>query len=276
MTSSNRAGAATDTPMWAIIGLDQVLPNPHNPRKRFDQTKLRELAATIKIHGLLEPLVVCAYPGREGCFMLLDGERRLRACKLARLREVEVTVRPIPSNYLHSTVIALVANCTGEDLSPVEIAHSLDDVARGRPGSGRWSQADPARFTGISPSMVSYYLSLLELDQASQQRVVDRTVSVGDARAAVKATRAATRRRSGLRSPGQKTVTEPAWFTIKHPLAQIVAAMCNHHTRPMVPPSRIGCGQCWEKAIRDDNDWPQAGHRGPASAPSHPAIVAAA
>ncbi len=276
MTSSTRAGAATDTPMWAIIGLDLVLPNPHNPRKRFDQAKLRELAATIKIHGLLEPLVVCACPGREGYFMLLDGERRLRACKLARLREVQVTVRPIPSNYLHSKVLALVANCTGEDLSPVEIAHALDEVARGRPGGGRWSQADLARFTGISPSMVSYYLSLLELDEASQQRVIDGDVSVGDARAAVKQTRAATRRRSGLRPPGQKTITEPAWFTSKHPLAQIVAAMCNHHTRPMVPPSRIGCGQCWERAIRDDNDQPQAGDRELAAASSHPATVAAA
>ena len=275
MTSSNRAGAVSDTPVWAIIDLNLVLPNPHNPRKRFDQAKLVELAATIKIHGLLEPLVVCAYPGREGYFMLLDGERRMRACRLARLREVEVTVRPIPSNYLHSTVIALVANCTGEDLSPVEIARALDEVARGRRGGGRWAQADLARFTGISPSMVSYYLSLLELNEASQQRVIDGDVSVGHARAAVKATRAATRRRGGLRPPGHKTVIEPAWFTSKHPLAQIVAAMCNHHTRPMVPPSRIGCGQCWEKAIRDDNDQPQAGGHERDALPGHPATAAA-
>jgi len=276
MTANTRRRAPGASPVWAIISPDQVLPNPQNPRKTFDQAKLRELAATIGLHGLLEPLVVCPYPGRDGYFMLLDGERRLRACKLARLDEVEVTVKPTPSHYLHSKLIALVANCTGEDLNPIEIANTLGDLMRGRPGGGTWSQADLARLSGISPSMVSYYLSLLELDRASQLRVARGEVGVGQARAAVKTTRAAARRRGGLRPPGQKTVTEPAWFTKKHPLAQIVAAMCTHHTRPMVPPSRIGCGQCWENAIRDDNDQPDVNGRGPASTPRPRATVAAA
>jgi ParB family chromosome partitioning protein len=105
------------------ILISRVLPNPEQPRRRFDPGSLRELADSIKVNGLIQPIVV--EDAGDGSYILIDGERRLRACKLINRTEIEAFINP-PSNHNGEERLrkALVANIQRTDLNPIEEAQA--------------------------------------------------------------------------------------------------------------------------------------------------------
>ena len=106
------------------IRIEEIVPNPYQPRKEFDPIKLEELAESIKENGLIQPIIVRQSPilGYE----LLAGERRLRACKLAQLKEVPVIIKDL--NDQEMRLQAIIENLQREDLNPIEEALSYQSL----------------------------------------------------------------------------------------------------------------------------------------------------
>ncbi|RDU73129.1 ParB/RepB/Spo0J family partition protein [Helicobacter aurati] len=100
------------------VHINNIQPNPNQPRKDFDEEKINELAESIKQHGLLQPLIVTECP--DASYTLIIGERRLRAAKLAGLEEVAVIVSDIEQHKLRE--LALIENIQRENLNPIELA----------------------------------------------------------------------------------------------------------------------------------------------------------
>ena len=102
------------------IELDKVYANPNQPRKNFDKESLNELAESIRLHGLIQPIVVNEMP--DG-YMIIAGERRYRACKICGIKEVDAIVKQYPSKLIAE--IAIIENLQREDLNPVEVAKGI-------------------------------------------------------------------------------------------------------------------------------------------------------
>lgn len=102
------------------IDINKIYTNPNQPRKNFDKESLTELAESIRIHGLIQPIVVNEMP--DG-YMIIAGERRFRACKLCGLKEIDAVVK----NYSNKQIaeIAIIENLQREDLNPVEVAKGI-------------------------------------------------------------------------------------------------------------------------------------------------------
>ena len=125
------------------IAVGDILPNPGQPRKCFDPNALRELAGSISRYGILQPLSVRR---RGSCFELVSGERRLRAAKLAGLKEVPCVILDIDSQ--ESSILALVENLQRKDLDFIEEAEGLYRLIN---HSG-YKQEEVARLVGLSQS----------------------------------------------------------------------------------------------------------------------------
>ena len=152
----------------------RIRPDPNQPRQRFPEEALAELAASVREKGILQPLVV----RRDGeDYILIAGERRLRAAAAAGLERVPVVIKDVdPDEVLE---LALVENLQREDLDPLEEAHAFERLM-GRPGM---TQQAVASRLGKSRSAVANTLRLLALPGPIQQRVVDGDLSAGHARA---------------------------------------------------------------------------------------------
>jgi ParB family chromosome partitioning protein len=100
------------------VDVSKVIPNPHQPRENFSPESLEELAESIKLHGILQPLV--AHPTDDGKFELIAGERRLRASKLAGLQFVPIFIRRVQDHQ--KMELALIENLQRQDLNPIEEA----------------------------------------------------------------------------------------------------------------------------------------------------------
>src|SRR6185436_5057934 len=111
------ATAAVGSAAPAEIPVDQVSPNPHQPRRQFNEVSLAELAASVKSNGLIQPIVVKR--AGEG-YQLVAGERRLRAAKIAGLTAIPAIVREVDS--FTQAQLALVENIHREDLNPIDRA----------------------------------------------------------------------------------------------------------------------------------------------------------
>ena len=103
-----------------LIPLNQIVPNPRNPRQVFNQNRLQELADSIKTHGLIQPITVRQIPDNK--YEIIAGERRYRAAKLAELEEITVYIRPLGNQ--DSLELAVIENIQRENLSPYEAALS--------------------------------------------------------------------------------------------------------------------------------------------------------
>jgi ParB family chromosome partitioning protein len=113
---------AGSTPIAMQVAIDHVKPNPHQPRKLFDDDELTHLADSIKNHGVLQPLVV--RQGKDG-YELIAGERRLRAAQRAGLRDVPVRI--VDFNDQQVVEAALVENIQRSDLNPIEKAQGFKE-----------------------------------------------------------------------------------------------------------------------------------------------------
>lgn len=159
------------------VALDQIEVNPRQPRKDFDETALSELAASLKIHDIIQPLTVSKMP--SGKYRLIAGERRYRAAKIAGLKDVPVYVRQANDGQLLE--LALLENLQRENLNAIEIALSykrlMDELD--------YTQEQVAERMGKERSTVTNYIRLLKLPPDIQIAVRTGIISMGHARALI-------------------------------------------------------------------------------------------
>lgn len=156
--------------------LEKLVPQKGQPRQFFAKDKIDELAASIREHGLLEPIVVRRVPGKD-TFEIIAGERRWRASQKAGLREVLVVVKDVsPKNAFE---LALIENVQREDLNPVELAEALDRLVK----EHAYTQDTLAERLGKDRTTIANSLRLLKLPASVRSRVITGELTEGHARA---------------------------------------------------------------------------------------------
>lgn len=156
------------------VMLSQIEPNRDQPRKDFDEEALRELADSIKKHGLLQPILVRSKP--TGGYEIIAGERRWRACRMAELRTVPVVIREMDEREVME--VALIENLQREDLNPIEEALGYRSLMV----SFNLTQEQVAEAMGKSRPAVANILRLLELTPEEQESLKKGKLSAGAAR----------------------------------------------------------------------------------------------
>ncbi len=156
------------------ISIDLISPNPYQPRMAWNQQELAELAESIKISGILQPILVRPTGAR---FELIAGERRLRAAQLAALKTIPALVRPATDEQLLE--LALIENIHRTNLNPIERAKAYQNYI----GTFSLSQAEAAARLGEDRSVVANYLRLLDLPEEIKQMLIDGQLTMGHARA---------------------------------------------------------------------------------------------
>ncbi|MFP4043042.1 MAG: ParB/RepB/Spo0J family partition protein [Rhodosalinus sp.] len=174
--------AAPETPARraeTTVPLDRIVPNPDQPRRRFAEEELEELARSIKARGILQPLIVRPDPAREGQYQIVAGERRWRASQRAQLHDVPVIVRDL--NDLEVLEVAIIENIQRADLNPVEEAAGYRQLLE-RFGH---TQDQLAEALGKSRSHIANAIRLLKLPEEVQSLVREGQLSAGHARALI-------------------------------------------------------------------------------------------
>jgi len=158
----------------AEVDLDLLAPNAFQPRVQFDETRLDELARSIKAHGVVQPIVVRP---RGRTYEIVAGERRWRAAQRAGLLRVPVVVRDVPDEKLLE--VALIENVQRENLNPIDEAHAYRRLS----DEFHLTQDDIAAAVGKDRSSVANYLRLLKLPEEVRSEVAREALSMGHARA---------------------------------------------------------------------------------------------
>lgn len=159
------------------VALEKIEPNPNQPRRDFDEVALSELAASIKIHNIIQPLTVTQMA--NGKYRLIAGERRYRAAKIAGLKDVPVYLRQTNDDELLE--LALLENLQRENLNAIEIGLSykrlIDELD--------YTQEQVAERMGKERTTVANYIRLLKLPPDIQVAVRNGVISMGHARALI-------------------------------------------------------------------------------------------
>lgn len=166
---------ALDNDTQISLPIVEIVPNRNQPRKRFDDEALRELADSIAQHGVLQPLLV--RPMTDGSYQLVAGERRWRASQMAGLTEVPVVVREMSEQQ--ASAVALIENLQREDLNPMEEALGFKSLME----TYGLTQEETASAVNKSRPAVANALRLLNLPQAITELVSGGQLSAGHARA---------------------------------------------------------------------------------------------
>ena len=161
----------------ASLAISAIEPSPGQPRKRFDEAALEELAQSIAQRGVIQPVIVRPLGG--GRYQLVAGERRWRAAQKARLHEIPALVRELDEREVMA--LALIENLQREDLNPVEEARAYHRLAEDE----SMTQAEIARLVDKSRSHVANLQRLLQLPAAVLDMVEDGALSMGHARALI-------------------------------------------------------------------------------------------
>ncbi len=161
----------------AELPIDSVVPNPEQPRRRFDERELDALADSIRRHGVLQPIVVRrASQGAGERYQLVVGERRWRAAKRSGRATISATVQDLASDALLE--LALVENVQREDLNPLELALAFRALC-----DGGMTQEQVGLRVGLERPTVANHLRLLELPAELQQDVESGVFTMGHAKA---------------------------------------------------------------------------------------------
>lgn len=183
-SSSDRRGAeiANREPGTREIGIDQIVRNPSQPRRRFDETDLRTLADSIATHGILQPLLLRPLNDGTGRHEIVAGERRWRAAQLAGLHQVPALIRKFDD--LNTLEVSIVENVQRADLNPVEEAQAYQQLID-RFGRTQQSIADSV---GRSRAHIANTLRLLALPDDILTDVSEGRLTAGHARAILSST----------------------------------------------------------------------------------------
>ena len=155
------------------IEISQISPNSFQPRKIFDENTLKELSESIKAHGLLQPIIVTQ---KEDGYMLIAGERRLRATKLLGQSKIRAIVADFADKNLRE--LALIENIQREDLNPIELANSYKELIN----EYKITQEELGNIVKKSRPVITNTMRLLNLSDFTQQALIDGKISVGHAK----------------------------------------------------------------------------------------------
>lgn len=163
-----------EKPAEVKVKINQVEPNRDQPRKKFDENALKELADSIRQFGVLQPLIV---QEKEDYYAIVAGERRWRAAKMAGLSEIPVIIREITDQEL--VEVSLIENIQRENLNPIEEAAAFKRLLT----EFRLKQEEVADRVSKSRTAVTNSMRLLKLDARVQQMIIDGHLTTGHARA---------------------------------------------------------------------------------------------
>ncbi len=170
------AGKSAGTTGVVQVPVSQVSPNPRQPRTHFDSAELEELAASIREHGVIQPLIV-SKKDKDSGYILIAGERRLQASIHAGLKTVPVIVRQTTDQ--EKLLLALIENVQREDLNPLEEANAYQQLA----DEFGLSHEEISSHVGKSRVAVTNTLRLLKLPKVVQTALVEEQITEGHARA---------------------------------------------------------------------------------------------
>lgn len=157
----------------SLLPIVEIQTNPYQPRKHFNEAALKELAASIKAHGLLQPIVVTKE--LDG-YTLIAGERRLRACKMANLTHINATILDIDISKFHE--LALIENIQREELNPIELAQSYEALLE----EHDMTHDELSSILHKSRTQITNTLRLLALNEAVQEALVEKKITQGHAK----------------------------------------------------------------------------------------------
>ncbi|MBQ7203420.1 MAG: ParB/RepB/Spo0J family partition protein [Eubacterium sp.] len=159
----------------STLPINDIIPNKDQPRKTFDEAALEELAESIRLHGVLQPLLV--RPLTTGGYQLVAGERRWRASRMAELKEVPVIIKELDDT--EAMQIAIIENLQREDLNPIEEAEGLQALI----DKCGFTQEEAAASVGKSRPAITNSLRLLKLPEDVREMTKSGAISAGHARA---------------------------------------------------------------------------------------------
>jgi ParB family chromosome partitioning protein len=215
----------------ANVPVELIRMNPDNIRDTLGSTDLDELQASIRQHGILEPLVVQIDSDGQG-YILRAGHRRYRAACRAGLKVVPCIIRA-PKDKAVILEQMLVENLHRRPLSPMEEARAYKKLI----DEYGLTQTQLAKAVGKSAPSISQRLALLELPPEDQDALQSRRITLGQAREKVFHQRGAKHHYTGWH------------FSSEHPLSAEARQLCTHDARIL---GTVACGACWEEVIRAD------------------------
>ena len=157
-----------------VVKITKVEPNRNQPRKKFDEDELQELSDSIKLHGVLFPILVV---NRGDYYEIVAGERRWRAAKMAGLKEVPVIIRDYTEKQIAE--ISLIENIQRTDLNPIEEAKAYRDLI----DKYNYKQDELAERVSKSRTAITNTMRLLKLSESVQDMIIEDLISAGHARA---------------------------------------------------------------------------------------------
>jgi len=160
------------------LSVDSITPNPFQPRKHFDEQALKELSGSIAEHGLLQPIVVIE---KEDGYLLIAGERRLRAHKLARIETIKAIVADVDINEVRLRELALIENIQRENLNAIELANSYSELIKVH----NITHDELSPIVHKSRSQITNTMRLLTLSNYAQEQIASEKISQGHAKVLV-------------------------------------------------------------------------------------------
>lgn len=227
----SEANAETGNEPEAVLSISEIVRNPNQPRKTFDEDKLAELADSIRQNGLLQPILV----RRKGQkYEIVAGERRYQASKLAGLKEIPAVVREIDDDKVFQ--LALIENLQRSDLSPIEEAKGYKQLLTSR----SLTQEELAKILSKSRSAIANTLRLMDLPVEVQHMMEQGLLTAGHARAIL-----AVPSEEGRIKLAKKVVTESLTVRQTENLAPLFSV---EHTETR---TRVAAPQSFKRAARE-------------------------
>lgn len=225
------ANAETGNEPEAVLSISEIVRNPNQPRKTFDEDKLAELADSIRQNGVLQPILV----RRKGQkYEIVAGERRYQASKLAGLKEIPAVVREIDDDKVFQ--LALIENLQRSDLSPIEEAKGYKQLLTSR----SLTQEELAKILSKSRSAIANTLRLMDLPVEVQHMMEQGLLTAGHARAIL-----AVPSEEGRIKLAKKVVTESLTVRQTENLAPLFSV---EHTETR---TRVAAPQSFKRAARE-------------------------
>ena len=227
----SEANAETGNEPEAVLSISEIVRNPNQPRKTFDEDKLAELADSIRQNGVLQPILV----RRKGQkYEIVAGERRYQASKLAGLKEIPAVVREIDDDKVFQ--LALIENLQRSDLSPIEEAKGYKQLLTSR----SLTQEELAKILSKSRSAIANTLRLMDLPLEVQHMMDQGLLTAGHARAIL-----AVPSEEGRIKLAKKVVTESLTVRQTENLAPLFSV---EHTETR---TRVAAPQSFKRAARE-------------------------